>query len=228
MGIFASFVQKSQPKDAEAQVTPSDRLVTPANVMSAARPLLAMKAAEMLLHGKRGVLPLAVVIAATDGEGNMARFIDKKWPESGLGTSVKGAELDPIADTMAFLTIAGAALKAPRVSLLAKSAVATVLGQEGVKTAWAVTSAIKYQKQTGSSLHIPVDVAGKEATVEKFAALTAAVATSETDNVMLRTGLGALAIACAVSGALRSERVREQYQQQVEEMLVISAASNAV
>ncbi len=212
MGLFKPLVGAAQ-QERSSSVEPSDRLLTPANALTAARPVLAVKAAQMLLAGEKGVGAVVAVMAATDMEGSAARYIDQRWPESGLGTSTKGAKADKYADAAALLTVAGAALLAPRVSVPGKLAVGTILLQEGYKTAWAGVRAAQYARETGQLLEIPVDHEGKEAMAEKFVALESAVLTGDTDNRMLRASFGGAALAFAGIGSWRGEKVRHGYEQ---------------
>ena len=161
---LSPIVNRAQSMKSGPEYLPSDRILTPATGLTIARPILGAWAAERLYHGKKGVSPIVAVMAATDMEGRLARFISKHWPESGLGVSTAGADLDPLADTAAILEVAAAALVAPRVSTLGKMAVATMFGQEGFKTKWALGANKIYKAQTnGERLTMPVSNEGKEA-----------------------------------------------------------------
>ena len=88
----------------EPLVEPSDRILTPANVMTASRPLLALYAAHLLLQPERSkipVTPIVIGMAATDMEGKVARLFDKHYPQWEIGTSKLGTEADQVADTAA-------------------------------------------------------------------------------------------------------------------------------
>lgn len=227
MGLFAPLVKKAQGSNRIPTAELSDKLFTPANGLTAARPLMAIKIANMLIKGQKGVTPMMMVMAATDGEGNVARFIDKHWPNSGLGSSSVGADADPLADTAAMLIVAGAALRAPRVSLTGKAAVGIILGQEGVKSVWALNSARIYAAATvseehphGERLHIPVNDEGKEATIEKLVALTFATATNDFENPFVRQSLGLTALGLASVGSLRGELIRSEYEEEFNNRLV--------
>lgn len=205
---------------------PSDRLITPATVMTLSRPVLAGKASLMLVRGERYVTPIVAAAAATDMEGNVARLIDKLFPNSGLGVSTKGAQLDPVADTAAVLEIASAALIGPGVSLAGKAAVTSVMGQEGFKSVWALMAASKYRKATisetipnGEMLAMPIEQIGAEAMAEKLWALVLAVATNDVDPGPLRTTLGLGALAFAAVGVTHGEQARSSYVDSLAEMM---------
>lgn len=225
MGVFRPLIDKSQ-GERTSEVEPSSRWLTPANVLTASRPLLAAQAARMLIKGQRGSSLVVAGMAATDMEGSVARAIDKKWPESGLGTSTKGAEGDKYADALALLTVSGAALLAPKVSPLGKAAVGTVLAQEGYKTVWAAVRAAQYANKTGELLEIPTDMEGKEAMAEKFVAIEAAVMTAETDNPYARLALGSAALGFALAGSWRGEKVRQRYDEISTELMAVYSDEN--
>lgn len=194
-----------------------DHLFTPANVMTVSRPIIAAKAAEMLINGKRGVTPVVLAAGATDAEGNVARAVDK-WSvartgqKNGYGTTEAGKSGDPIADTLAFLEIAAAALKSPRTSALGKVAVGIVLGQESLKSTWAVRANKAHQdKYDGEKLVLDVTRTGKNATSAKFAALTGAVMTHDLEPGKARTAAGIAAVGSAITGAVLGEKARRGY-----------------
>ncbi len=231
MGLLTPLVNKAQSLNHRPEATPSDRLFTPANGMTAARPILAAEIGKKLIKGERFVTPWMIALSASDAEGNVARFIDKHWPESGLGSSNLGADADPVADTLAMLIVSGAALRAPRVSMAGKIAVAGILAQEGKKTQWAISSDREHRRLTttdenpkGQKLNVPVENAGKEATLEKLIAITAAVATNDTDNSVLRAGLGVSALGFAAAGSIRGEHVRQRYEEQLDSLFARIAA----
>ena len=185
---------------------------TPATAITLSRPLAALKIARRLVTGEDKVMPLMATVAALDGvDGLVARYMDKYFPELGLGSTETGKALDPIADTAAFLEISAAALKAPRVSKLGKAAVGIVIAGESVKTMWATWANIRHRRATGEQLVIKPSRAGKIATAEKFAALTAAVATHDLEPGRKRTMLGIAAVGAAIDGVLRGEKARRGY-----------------
>ncbi len=222
MGVFLPFV--NEVNYSELAVDPSDRIFTPATGMTAMRPPLAGAAAYMLMNEMKGAIVPTLVMAGSDMEGKVARWIDKHYPESGLGTSNFGADWDPRADTMALLILSGGVLRAPRVTRTAKAATGLVLGQEGVKAAWAITSnhrynSIKPEDAENLSKLLPVTKDGKEAMAEKFAAICCAVATNDFDNPYVRASLSAGAVAFASTGTLRGERVRNGYNMKLKEIM---------
>lgn len=226
MGIIRNLVERSQ-QAGKPETTPSDKLITPATMLSASRPALAIKAARMLLHGQKGAGLVVAGMAATDMEGYPARKIDQKWPESGMGTSKFGAKADIYADASALLIVAGAALLAPRVSVPGKIAVGIILAQEGYKTGWAAIRAAQYMRASGEMLDIPTETEGKIAMVKKFAAIEAAVLTGDTDNPYARGGLGAVAIGFAIDGTVQGEIARRDYQEIFETKMEDAAAKSA-
>ncbi len=197
---------------------PVEHLLTPANIMTASRPLIAGYIAYKLLNEEVGVTPLMVAMAASDAEGNVARAIDRFIPDSGYGCTEIGKSLDPIADTAAFMEVAAAALKAPRVSKLGKAAVGIVLMTEAVKTGWAVSADSRYRRKTGEKLVIAPTKTGKLATAEKFVALTAAVATHDLEPGPRRTAAGIVALGAALLGAFHGENARRGYQHELTDL----------
>ncbi len=219
--IFNKFVKNPRIEPQQnSEVAPSDRVITPANVMTLSRVPLAVECARRLRKGQKGALKFAIASAASDMEGIAARTIDRLFPESGYGTSVAGAEWDPRVDTAAALVIATGVLLAPRVSLLGKTSVSIVLGQEGLKTAWALKADMNYRSLTHAVDHLSMQPTkgGKEAMAEKLTSLCGAVAINETDSPMLRTSLGVGATSLAISGALRGEEARHEYVQELSGM----------
>lgn len=194
---------------------PHEHFWTPATAGTLSRPLMALEVARRLVTGEGRVTPLMVAVGISDGEGFVARFMDKHFPELERGSTEIGKALDPIADTAAFLEISVAALKAPRVSKLGKTAVGIVLAGESVKTVWATWANIKHRRATGEQLVIKPSRAGKIATAEKFAALTAAVATHDLEPGRKRTMLGIVAVGAAIDGVVRGEKARRSYNKQL-------------
>ncbi|HSX23791.1 MAG TPA: hypothetical protein VLE74_01695 [Candidatus Saccharimonadales bacterium] len=232
MGIYSSLVSRAQSANkTETNAPVSEKLITPANVMTAARPVLAAKAAHMLVRGERYVTPWVIATGLSDAEGNIARLIDKLFPEWGRGVTRGGAQADPIADTAAVLEIAGAAMFAPRVSKLAKTALLITFGAEAVKTGWSLNAARIYKQATvsnehpgGQLLNIPVDPIGKESMLEKLETVVFAAATNDFEPGPFRTGLGLTALGHSVAGAYHGEKARAGYVEQLGDMM---AALNA-
>ena len=216
--IFKPFIGEVK----EPLIEPSDRLLTPANAMTVSRPLLALFAAHLLLQPERSripVTPIVVGMAATDMEGKVARWFDKHRPEWEIGTSKIGTEGDQIADTAAILIVGAAALRAPRVSLPGKLAIVTALGQEGVKTGWALKSQFEYGLEHGGKLEIPTLPDGKAAMAEKLTGVVLGVATNDFESFRVRVALGAGAVGFAGLGAMRGEHVRQEYEATFEDMM---------
>ncbi len=226
MSIYRRFISEKT-MTPEGAAAASSKLVTPANALTASRPVLAGHAARMLVRGERYVTPWIITAAATDMEGIVARAMDKYFPAMDRGTTKIGIAGDKHADVLAMLILSGAALRAPRVSAAGKLAVATVLGQEGVKIVWALSSGWRYRRETGMLLDVPPSVDGKEATAEKLTAVCAAAATNDTDSWTLRRGLDAVALGFAGVGTLRGEKARQDYVPIVEELLGAHAHDQA-
>ncbi len=220
MGVLARFIDKAPlASNPEAAAQLSANVLTPATALTATRPALAAKAARMLLRGERYVTPVVAAMAASDMEGVVARFVDKRWPEWGRGTTRFGVAADKYADVAGVLLVAGAALRAPNVSRSGKLAVAGIIGQESLKVAWAVSAGVQYKQAAGQNLDLPPSALGKEAMAEKFVGVCAAVATNDTDSDILRTAFGATALAFAGNGALRGESARRDYAEQLNAMM---------
>lgn len=208
---FDRFITDPRAEGSGEKTAPtSTKIVTVANGMTAARPVLASIAANKLIHGEKGALPWALAAAASDAEGNVARLWNKVFPDSERGTTIHGAVWDPRMDTVAALILCGAILKAPRVSPLGKAAVGIVLGQEGAKTAWAINADVQYRALTEAEEHLWIQPTkeGKAAMAEKLTAICFAVATNETDNFIYETALGASALAFGTMGSMRAEQTR--------------------
>lgn len=200
-------------------VEPSDKIVTPATAMTGSRPILAAKAADMLIKGQKPVAPLVALMALTDAEGKVARWFDAHYPDWGIGSTRVGAEADQIADSLAFLIVGQAILRAPRVSLAGKAAAGLVLAQEGYKSGWAIARALEYKQLTGEKLVIPTDPLGKEAVIEKCGAIICATLTGDTDKRTWRTAWGVAAAGFAVLGSGHGEQARRGYEQFYQDML---------
>lgn len=226
MGVFRPFIrgvkslEEYRAKEAEQS---HDQPVTPADLMTYSRPLLAAKAGKMLLNGEVGVTPVALAMAASDLEGYPARLIDKLWPDSGYGTTAHGARNDTYADAAALLVVGAATLKAPRVTRSGKAAMAAILGQEGFKAAWALRRNREYQDLTGQRLELPSSLEGKEAMAEKLTGAVFAIATNDTDNTYVRAALSAGALYFAGVGSWRGERARRNYDETIEGMFISAA-----
>jgi phosphatidylglycerophosphate synthase len=156
----------------------------------------------------------------SDAEGNLARLIDKLFPDSGLGSSTRGEELDPIADTLAVLEVGTACLFAQRVPKAAKAAVAISLGHEVLKAGWAFNANRRHQNVSGGErLKIKPTPEGKASMAEKLSSIGLAVLASDFDDAKIRTVLSAASLAFAGTGSLRAEKERQRYAKQAEEMI---------
>ena len=242
MGIYRRFISDAETPEQKPEIDHSkDKPFTPADALTVSRPLLAIKAARMLLRGEGGVTPVVAVMAATDKEGWLARFIEDRWPESGLGITEHGETADTVGDAAAMAIITPALLLAPRVSVPAKIATATVLGQEGTKAVWALVRNNQYmdgvqqlerhyQEQLAlrniaeipelpKRLQVPVTAEGKEAMAEKFTGIGFAALTNDLSPGFARHAAGAAALAFATAGSVRGEQARQDYEPQVQEMI---------
>jgi phosphatidylglycerophosphate synthase len=207
-----------------------EHIATPANAMTLARPILGGIAAKMLATGERGrygVLPWVIGMAASDAEGNVGRLVDK-WSiaktgqKNGYGTTELGKALDPVADTIGFLEIAGATLASPLASRLGKWAVGIVLTQESTKAVWAVQANSAHKaKHDGEKLTLDVTRTGKIATGAKFAALASAVLTHDLEPGLGRTAAGIAALGSAVVGVMLGEKARRGYNKDLHEKGVV-------
>ncbi len=220
MGIFRPFVGGVKTVEQFQTIDHSnDQPFTPADVMTVARPLLALKAAQLLLNSEHGAFRVAAQMGFSDMEGKLARIIDILWPNSGWGTTEHGAAWDTYADTSAVLILGAAILKAPRVTRGAKIATAAVLGQEGVKAVWAIRRNAEYKAVSNQILKLPSSQAGKESMAEKLSAIGLAVATNDTDNPFMRVALTVASLYFAGVGAWRGEYARRSYNPIIDEMI---------
>jgi phosphatidylglycerophosphate synthase len=219
MGIYRGIVERSQGIN-HSEVESNDRIFTIPTAFTAAREPLALIAAGKLLRGEHPVTPWVFASFITDLEGVPGRLLDKYKPEWKLGSSEFGALADKYADTAAVLTVAGAALIAPRMPVVGRAAVLTAFGQEGVKAAWAVRKGLEHRKATGKNLNIPPSIEGKEAMAEKMTALGLAILASDLEKPAPRQAVSAAALGFAVVGSLRAERERDKYDQMADEMII--------
>lgn len=218
MGIFRPIIEKGLdvPPD---NIEPSNRIFTPATVMSALRPVFALQAAHKLITGKKNVTRTIFLMAASDAEGNLARFIDKRWPKSGMGSSKVGAQADQIADTLGGFFTASGIIAGRNVTLSARLAAFGVLAHEGYKAKWALAKNQEYQNVTGQRLEIASTVEGKESMAEKLASLMLAGATADMAPGLNRSFVGFGALVMATSGVIRGESQRKVYNQTANEMI---------
>ena len=212
--IFDRFV--ADPRDSEVKASrqdPSDRLLTPANIVTAARPILGSIATKKLIKGERGVFKYVMGVGVSDGiDGWLSRAIDRRWPNSGMGTTKIGAPGDTVADVATVLPIGLGTLAAGRVPLSAKLGLGAVLAQESTKLNWARKANSDYKQAGGEGqLYIQPTKGGKEAMAEKFSCLGLAALASEFENPVVQGVIGAAALYFGVTGALRGNEAVGQY-----------------
>ncbi len=232
MGIYRSFVSKAQGGGSSKTQPTSEKILTPANVLTASRPIIGGIALANLIKGKgdgtfrRSAFLVTALGAATDMEGVPARLVDKRFPNSGRGSTVHGQKADPLADTIFAAEVAAGVVGGKNTSMLAKLSAVIIAAKESRKTKWYVGMNDKYANalaangQTEEKLVIPVDNAGKEAMVEEMIGLGLAVATADLNKKpLLRTALGLAAIGHAVVAFTRGEQVLRHYDGQATEMI---------
>jgi hypothetical protein len=221
MGVYRKLVKTAQTKS-NPEYQASKRILTPATVgMTAPRPVVAVKVAKMLLAGEKGVTPWVLGMIASDMEGIPARWLDKVVPDWNIGTSEFGAMADPVADWAALTIVAGAAMRAPRISKPAKAAMGLVFAQQTKKSIWYANAGRKYaaatatpEKPKGEKLVLHIGEVNKEGMLEQMEAVGLAVATNDHDSPFIRNSLGGLAIGHAIPGAYHSEQGLHDMQQQ--------------
>jgi len=211
MGVFRPVVERFQGNGRKSTVEPSDRIITPATIMSASRPELARRARNRLINGQKGAAYITAACFATDMEGSVARLIDKLFPGKGWGVSKFGIPADTIADSAALMIIGEGIIKGPKVHPLGKLATGMVLGQESFKAGWAGLRTVQFKAATGQRLEIPVQIEGKEAMVEKMFGIELAVITNELDSPAARLAIGSAALTVATAGSVRGEAIRRAY-----------------
>ncbi len=211
-----------------------DRLITPANIMTLSRPALALLVDKMLLAGEKPITPIIALMALSDMDGKVARFFDKNFPELNIGTTKIGAMGDQISDTLSILIVSSAASFAPRVSPMSKVAILSILGQEGIKSIWALKSSHNYTKlrksthnSSGDKLVLPTSKRGKKAMAEKLISLVCAIATNDTDNEFVKRGLELTSLSLAGMGIYHGEKAREEYNSQYKEMMSLLSTTGA-
>lgn len=226
MGIYRPFIRESL-KIAPDGIEPSDKIFTPANAVSVARLGIAAKVAQKLVVGERYVTPWVCGMGASDAvDGFLARLIDRVAPESGLGASKFGADVDEYVDAAAMIIVGGAALVAPRMPIPGRLAVAAILGNEGTKVAWALQKNEEYrQVAEGRRLRIPASLANKEAMAEKITGMVVAVLASDFDDPRTRNALGAVAFGFAAAGSVRSQVHRQEYEELANQMIADAASA---
>jgi phosphatidylglycerophosphate synthase len=190
--------------------------------MTGARVVLGGMAAVKLIRGERGASALVGLMAASDMDGRVARFIDKLSIEktgqrNGYGTTELGKVADPIADTISFLEVAPAILASPRASFLGKAAVGITLAGETFKGTWALRANHAHQAMYGEKLTVDVSDTGKEGAAARFAAVFGAALTHDLEPGKARTAAGFAALGAAITGAILGEKARRGYGKELRE-----------
>ncbi len=207
---FKSIVESKH--DREPAGEPSDKLLTPANVITAARIPLVLKAAQMLIKGDRPVSPLVAGLLVMDAvDGTTARLFDKFFPDLKIGRSKIGEPEDQWVDLAVGTILSRAILKAPQVPAASKLAAAVVMGQEGYKTAWAVHKGVNHYLKTGEVPVVKTADIGREAMIEKGFSLATAVISGDVQQPVARQALGATSLFFATLGATHGEQARQDY-----------------
>ena len=196
-----------------SELNGSEHILTPATLMTISRPLLAAAVvAPKLLRGEQNVLPWVLVTGLTDGEGTVARLTDKYFPESGIGSSKFGAQLDPQADSMAGLIMGAAALRSPNIPWRAKAGIAGILATETHKTVWAVRKNYHSLTETGESFAFHPGKVGKTSTAEKFGAFILAAAAHDTEDTQQRDKFANYSLLMASAGIATGELALRGYK----------------
>jgi phosphatidylglycerophosphate synthase len=219
MGVLRPLVKRSQSMNKNGELEPSDKWVTPANAMTASRPILGAIAAKKLVQGKPKAAVWAMVAAATDMEGIPARKIDEWKPEWHRGRSKKGKLGDPGADSSMLAELTIGTLFAPKVSLLGKLALVIVGAQETIKAVEAVSKDKEHRALTGEHLNVPITDDGKEAMIEKMGAAGLAILTNEFEHPVVRLGLGMTALGFAIAGAARGHAAHRENMRAADEIM---------
>lgn len=210
MRPFKVFVENKREHEPTAEA--GDRLITIPNAITVARLPLAYKAASMLMNGETPASVMVATAFVTDAiDGIAARTLDKFVPEKQIGRSKIGEPLDQYIDVAGALIICAGIIRAPRVPLSGKMAASVILSQEGAKTAWAATQALRHYRATGERLQIPSSNLGKEAMIEKGLAVVGAAASGDIDHPVGRQAVGAASLGLATLGASHGETARQEY-----------------
>lgn len=206
---------------ADEKSAPSTRLLTPANLMTAARPELARRAAKKIMAGEPGALRLVILMAASDMEGKVARLCDTLVPDLEIGTSFLGEKGDTYADFLGLATVTGSILLSPWVAKRQKPVTAAICAQEGYKAQWALRANATYRRQTGAkeNLYIPPTPAAKAAMADKFAGVVLTVAALEAESTSERAGLEVMAGFYGMQGVRRAHGEIRGYQQTFAQMM---------
>ncbi len=191
-----------------------DRLLTIPNGMTISRPALALKAARKLINNEVGVSPWVMAMAGSDLDGKVAWLIDKYLPDSQLGASNTGVALDPIADTLSFLTVSRAALKSDRIPRLAKFGIGAALASESIKTSWAAQANTRHILKHGSQLVIKPSRSGQLGTALRLSGVVAGVYTHDLPKGKAKDRLAKASFMMTTTGAALGELARRGYADQ--------------
>ncbi|MBP6880665.1 hypothetical protein KBC31_03500 [Candidatus Saccharibacteria bacterium] len=194
----------------------SDRIITPATMMTLARVVLGAALFWSMVQEEKPKKKwlstgLATLAGLSDMEGKIARSIDKVAPESGLGASVFGKKVDPYADSLFCLGALAGTVFSKNVPIIGKMAASAVGAQEGSKAIWAVNAAFQYRKATEQNLEITGTVQGKDGMAQKMTALELAIMSSEIADPAIKNLAAIGALFFAVSGSYEGELARRGY-----------------
>lgn len=231
MGVLAPLVKKTQNGPHRSPEDMSTKKITPATLLSSARVILGFSIAKDLLSTKNTnpakLFLKTTAMAASDAEGNVARFIDKHWPDSGRGTTKWGASADVVADTLSLIIVGAGAVLSPKIDKAAKAAIGVTLAHELGKAKWAKDKAEEYKDLTGRVLAIEPTPEGKESMAEKYLGITLLVNTAGLKEGSSLKHLTTLAgFMFNIIGTKRSEEQRKVYDQNATE-LIEAARSNS-
>lgn len=204
-------VQRAQAQRDTAYEAPTSRkIVTPANLLSLARPVIAGCIARNIAK-KRPVRSLAAVMIATDAEGVAARKIDQLFPNCGRGATVYGTRADVMADTSALMITASALLLSPKTDFMSRMAIGLIGAQEVHKSIWAIRRNQQYRQATnGNYPTVQPSAIGKESMLEKFMTTANALSAHEAVGVK-RVVHGIAALGLGILSVLHAESARRDY-----------------
>ncbi|MEO8785227.1 MAG: CDP-alcohol phosphatidyltransferase family protein [Candidatus Saccharimonadales bacterium] len=220
--LYDRFIPDPRAAEVKAElIEPSDRILTPATLITAIRPILGAMATKKLLAGEKGVFKLTALMGLTDfADGKLSRWIDKHYPESTYGTSKFGASADTMADVTSLAPVGLSMVVAKRIPITAKLGIGAVLSQEGSKGGWAFNANNQYKEAGGEGqLFIQPTKGGKAAMAEKFTSFGLAALANECENPIVRSSLGVASFYFGVTGALRGNEAVGQYKQEAAQLI---------
>ncbi|MFZ1248751.1 MAG: hypothetical protein WAQ24_00315 [Candidatus Saccharimonadales bacterium] len=240
MGIYRPVVEQFQRGGGAHKPPTSKKIVSPATMLTVARPIIGGRVMYDLIKGNPGVTKKTIIGAATDMEGVPARGIDKfvsfltkqgvavpEWLQ-GRGATEAGQQLDPPADTAFAAEVTTGVIFGKNTSPSAKLAAMIIAAKEGRKTAWyaskskAYGDALSERGLEREKLIVPVSKAGKEGMTEALVGMVLAVTTSDLKDKKvpaLRTIAGILAVGHAVVAFARGELVTRHYDTEATAMI---------